>query len=154
MWSHYATNHQGFVVEYDLEKLRTINEFQIEDFSYVEYSDNVIEKTTRDFLSEASERKSLKAIFHKSKCWEYEKEIRSVFYGPLCSKNDYHDIVLPDNSISAIILGSHFVSKHKRIPKLLQDMYINNQLFYMQLQAGSYRLQKERERLEEYFDSI
>ncbi|QHX42182.1 DUF2971 domain-containing protein [Treponema vincentii] len=155
MWSHYATNHQGFVLEYDLEKLRTINECQLEDFSYVEYSDDVIEKTTRDFLSDtSSERKSLKAIFHKSKCWEYEKEIRSVLYGSLYSKNDYHDITLPDNSISAVILGSHFISKHKSIPKLLQNMYINNQLFYMQLQAGSYRLQKECGSLEEYFDSI
>lgn len=84
--------------------------------------------------------------------WEYEKEIRSVFYGS--SKNDNHDITLPDNSISAVILGSHFISAHKRIPKLLQNMYINKQLFYMQLQTGSYRLQKECGKLEEYFDSL
>lgn len=155
MWSHYASNHQGFVIEYDLETLREISDRQIEDFSLVEYSDNIIEKTTADFLQEEkSVEKNLQAIFHKSKCWEYEKEIRSVYYGPLISKNKDHDIILPENSISAIILGSHFISRYKRIPKFLKNMYKKNCLFYMQLQAGSYQLTKESVGIENYFDII
>ena len=43
MWAHYASNHRGYVVEYDVEKLKKIEEKQIEEFSEVGYSDDIIQ---------------------------------------------------------------------------------------------------------------
>ncbi|MBP3709667.1 MAG: DUF2971 domain-containing protein [Treponema sp.] len=150
MWSHYASSHKGFVVEYDMKKLNEINERQIEIFSHVEYSDSIV---YRSFSAQDSDKDIVQAIYHKSLCWEYEKEVRSVVYGsPDSIGGEYKDVQLPEESISAVILGSYFMSETKgNIPSILKPWYEGYKLHYMQLQADKYKLERKKDFKEEWF---
>ena len=141
MWTHYASNHEGFVVEYDVSELRKLNEMQMEDFSYVCYSDEVLQ---RNLFSKNADNEVVNAIYHKASCWCYEKEIRSVVYR--AKKQDYYEIKLNDACISGIILGSYFMTKTKgKIPSFLKEWKENNKLFYMQLLSHKYELEKKQD---------
>jgi len=145
MWSHYASSHRGFVLEYDLEKLKNISSLRMvrfsnmEAFSYVEYSDEII---ARNMLKEG-ERKVVQAIFHKPLCWQYENEVRSVVYGAVGNEL-FMDIELFDDSITAVILGSHFSSNCKDYPlEILNSWAEQGKLYYMQLCSDKYKLEKK-----------
>lgn len=160
MWTHYASWHTGFVIEYDCNKLKSF--FGSKEFlekekivkkkdiifpSLIEYSDDVV-----NYSISSSENCILKAVFHKPLCWSYEKELRSVIFGSLLGieKNkDFKDFVLPENCISAIMLGSHFMKERQQVsPKLpicLKSFYESGSLFYMQLQSDKYNLEKRND---------
>ena len=78
MWSHYGSCHAGYVVEYDVEKLKSISEKQIEFFSDIKYSNGIIQYNFLNFSKQ--EKIILEAIFHKASCWCYEDEVRSVYW--------------------------------------------------------------------------
>lgn len=156
MWTHYASEHKGFVVEYDTQKLKSIDEPQMETFSYVKYEDDIVIK---DFIKEfvnpkLAEEVVVKAIFHKSSCWSYENEIRSVLYGRH-SDNNFIDINLPEDSISAIILGSHFfVATKCVVPSCLKQWKENGKLFYMQLASDAYKLERRDDIQDGWFKTV
>ena len=142
MWAHYASNHRGYVVEYDVEKLKKIEEKQIEEFSEVGYSDDIIQYNLLNFHK--AEEKIVQAIFHKSSCWSYEQEVRSACYYDRL-ETGFKDFVLPDNAITAICLGSHFIAKREgKIPSFLKEWHENKQLFYMQLASSEYKVEPKR----------
>lgn len=144
MWSHYATNHKGFVIEYDVDSFRKINEKQIESPSFVEYSDTITHYNSSNDI--------IHAIFHKAKCWEYEKEVRSVYYGSPDGKGLYKDIALSENSISAIYLGSQFIaSQNGKIPFFLKKWHEQEKLFYMQMQSDQYKLKPKNDFRDSWF---
>ncbi|MBD5447575.1 MAG: DUF2971 domain-containing protein [Treponema sp.] len=141
MWAHYASSHCGYVVEYDVEKLKKMKGWQIEEFSEVEYSDDVVQHDLLNFSK--TEEKILWAIFHKHLCWCYEQEVRSACYDS--PGIDFKDFVLPDNAVTAIYLGSHFIAKRKgKIPFFLKEWHENKQLFYMQLASSEYKVEPKR----------
>lgn len=147
MWSHYATNHKGFVVEYDVDSLRKINEVQIEYFSSVEYSNEIIHYDSDDAI--------ITAIFHKAKCWEYEKEVRAAYYGSPKGNEIIKDIILPNDSIFAIYLGSQFIASQKgKIPFLLKEWNEQGKLFYMQMQSDQYKLKPKNDFRDSWFCDI
>lgn len=148
MWSHYASNHEGFVIEYNYEELKKIKHPQMEVFSKVNYSDDIIIK---NFFTSNGEESVIRAIFHKSLCWNYENEIRSVIYDG--SNKKYIDISLNSNAISAIILGSHFIKKREgKIPAFLKSFNTENKLFYMQLLSDKYQLEKRNDINNDWFE--
>lgn len=151
MWSHYASHHQGFVVEYDVKQLNKINYPQTECFAKVIYSDDI---PIYDFLTNnlAQEESIVKAIYHKPKCWEYESEIRSVVYNG-GGINGYVDIPLNNSCITGIFLGSLFMQKRKgKIPLFLKTWHENGKLYYMQLLSDKYQLEKRNDFLDEWFE--
>ncbi|MBV6878566.1 DUF2971 domain-containing protein [Epilithonimonas ginsengisoli] len=125
MWSHYADNHKGYCIEYNLnlDEMNSLN-FETEDEVFlfeVEYDNSPI-----DFLSLPSNFQFY--LRRKNKLWEYENEFRFI-----SSKQRLHNI--PKNSIKAIYLGANVnnivnntflnLCKEKNI-KLYQTYLSNN----------------------------
>lgn len=98
MWSHYAGNHNGFVVGFD------INHSFFKDFEFplkpIIYSSNRPDFSVSDF-----ERN---VIYTKSDIWRYEKEWRickdsSKSYKTIDSK--IHLFKIPEDAIQSIFIG-------------------------------------------------
>ena len=148
MWSHYASKHEGFVVEYDVKELKKINYQQMETFSKISYSDDI---SLRNLLSSNSDKEIVKAIYHKAGCWCYENEIRSVIYG--MESEGPIDIKLECDCISGIFLGSGFLKRRNgKIPPFLQRWNKDKKLYYMQLSYDKYKLEKRQDILDEWFE--
>lgn len=152
MWSYYATNHKGFVVEYDVGKLEEIKKInglfdsQIEKFSAVKY--------TNDIICGLGEEKIIDAIFHKAKCWKHEHEVRSAYYGDSESncKSKAKCLIVPEDAVSAIILGAQYVAEMKgKIPRFLESWKEKKKLHYMQLLSDKYKLERKKCFNEEWF---
>ena len=87
MWAHYADNHEGICIEYDLKNCENIFlKTLCFPINYVEKNDN-----TDDLISLVVFKNLEKTFFlfkvanTKSKDWEYENEWRIVFF-----ENDYN----------------------------------------------------------------
>lgn len=158
MWSHYASNHKGFAIEYDfdrtcisIQKFKNEKQKQFEKikFFYVEYSNGIKIRNIWPQKVETAQKEIEDAIYHKSLCWNYEKEVRSVIYD--MSNEDFIDISLDPDCISAIILGSQFISTVKKIPGFLKTWNSRKKLFYMQLCSAEYKLDRMSDIPEKYF---
>lgn len=107
MWAHYANNHRGFCVEYDLLEINRILNFSVIPVIYSE------ERTCFDFFNlQTIEKDTLKlfiqSLTSKSPEWSYEKEWRIIRDQGACGdkwnadkKGALLDMVQP----SSIILG-------------------------------------------------
>lgn len=80
MWSHYASDHSGFCIEYSdcIDKIlsKVVGNKLIKQGEVI-YNEYPIVSATED-------ANDTKPIFHKAPCWEYEKEYRFVFNHPGC----------------------------------------------------------------------
>lgn len=83
MWSHYADNHQGFCIEYDLEGLRADDPLR-ETLYPVIYSNAIYDLSpwaqtlvSQDRLEFNTELPIL-SVIHKFEGWSYEQEWRMV----------------------------------------------------------------------------
>ena len=102
MWTHYANNHKGFCLEFDLRdpKLQST-------FLKVDYSHKRPQFTPLDFLKENFDTKFF--VSTKDHVWKHECEWR-IFGHQIKDTR----IVFPPNSITGVILG-------KRIEKEDED---------------------------------
>lgn len=133
MWSHYADNHKGYCIEYDLNS-NIINQLNFESDDEIFFMDIEYEDTPIDFLSLPSNFQFY--LRRKSKLWEYENELRYI-----SSKKGIHKI--PSDSIKAIYLGANINKIVKEtIIKLCIDKKIN--LYQSTLSNNSYTLKFER----------
>lgn len=103
MWAHYADSHRGICIKYSfcdhISKLGNVNPNVVAYFKDVKYSND-------DYISRYSKRNSITmedAFFLKGKQWEYENELRFLYYD-LNGKGNYGVIEIP-NSIEAIYFG-------------------------------------------------
>lgn len=72
MWSHYASHHRGFCVEYDF----TADSLLRSVASKVKYADQIPSISAAD-LAEVNRRDAIDALWlTKAKCWSYEREWR------------------------------------------------------------------------------
>ena len=98
MWSHYANEHKGICIEYDLAERDIIRPF----LSPVYYSDQIFKISTFDELTPI---KKIGALLTKCKDWEYEQEWR---YTPIKQKGidipNKIDAPIP----KAVYLGTRF----------------------------------------------
>lgn len=98
MWSHYAKNHTGFCVEYELpmtyfDSLDSAND-GLKMLKDIQYVDKIVVK---------DEPTIMQALFQKTKEWEYEKEIRLAVYNP-SDDTDFPTFECP-GCVKAIYLG-------------------------------------------------
>ena len=72
MWSHYASHHRGFCVEYDFGE-----DTQLKKIAHaVRYSDNILSLSAAD-LAGPAKSEALDALWlTKAECWAYEREWR------------------------------------------------------------------------------
>lgn len=94
MWSHYAHNHQGICLEFDISEYLFLTCRLFE----VNYKDNRREvlKPFQEFTTKSFEACLLK----KAKSWEYEKEWRLIF-----SNKCHEKLSIPPALIKKVILG-------------------------------------------------
>jgi hypothetical protein len=115
MWAHYAQNSQGFVVEFDEEKLTSA--FPESNFDDVDYRDVPHEALT-EMLYRASEIGKPRyvyllqnwvfksAYFTKNTCWSYERERRMVVSEQEIRKADEMLLLdVPTECIKSLIVG-------------------------------------------------
>jgi hypothetical protein len=109
MWSHYADQHKGFCVEYDLEILSEDHPFR-KDLYPVVYSKRLYDLTPYVEQLVMEDRQNLNhfyphlCVLHKFLGWEYEKEWRVVKVKDAKTAGR----ALPAPTPSRIFLGSRF----------------------------------------------
>jgi hypothetical protein len=115
MWSHYADNHRGFCVEYDLERLQPEHFFRRSLYPII-YSDCLYDLTgfceklvgsSRDKFSPMS---PLVPLLHKFQGWSYEQEWRLVWTNPI-PRQDF-DSRAPNPTV--VFLGSKMAEGTRR----------------------------------------
>lgn len=132
MWSHYAQNHSGFMLEFKIPK----------DYSSklmllpIEYS-NELPEIDLDFekIQRISESDDInfdfvkKLLLHKAKCWSYEKEYRAFGENDL-SKNNPLLIKFDPHLLSSVVIGTKFkeTGKFDLLTQKLSDFNNRNNL--------------------------
>ena len=78
MWAHYGESHQGFCIEYNLQRLilEARNQWDVVDVAYSETPPTL----TVDDIARQGEHSHIvqTLVGHKSRRWEYEDELRIV----------------------------------------------------------------------------
>lgn len=99
MWSHYANNHEGMVLEYDIS-------FDLNLFQYaipVIYHDRLPEI---NFMAQ-KDKSIVSVLKNKSYRWSYEQEVRIINDNPAGAPNR---IPINPESLRSVIFG-HRTSK-------------------------------------------
>lgn len=130
MWSHYADNHEGFVIGFNTNKLLLDNKFDY--LKAVEYTQGFPEISGLDDLGLQFEKK----FFYKSNLWSYENEWR-------LSKNHIENriVKIESTSIQEVIFGCK--AKDKLISdtlKKVNDLYNNVDCFQAEIKDGCFEL--------------
>lgn len=101
MWAHYADFHKGICIKYHFEvgqtKLPKSGNTVVSYFRDVEYRDDI------SLLGKNGKINMKDAFFTKSKAWEYENELRYLYFD-IDGTGDFQQIGIP-NCISAIYFG-------------------------------------------------
>lgn len=102
MWAHYADFHKGICIKYhfntEMTNMMTSNDKVVSYFRDITYSDeDMCESTNKDSIS------TDKAFFMKGKDWEYENELRYLYFD-IESTGKHKQIDIP-NCIEAIYFG-------------------------------------------------
>ena len=72
MWSHYAQNHSGICLVYQLNKIDNISNFKYQN---VDYKDSISKPDMNNFESGIKS-----GFFTKHDIWEYEREGRIIYF--------------------------------------------------------------------------
>ena len=110
MWGHYADSHKGICIKYRFN--HSISLLGSENPNIVAYFKDV--KYSNGDMSKYSNKDSITledAFFLKGKQWEYENELRFLYYD-LNGNSDYGTIDIP-NCIEAIYFGLKCSNKDK-----------------------------------------
>lgn len=126
MWGHYADNHRGFCLEYDLTALNAKHPFR-ENLYPVVYSNTLYglrlwaEKLVALKHQEFSPMFPLLAMIHKFDGWKYEEEWRMIFEKGLATNN----LDQPAPAPSRIFLGSKMdLAKNKELLDICEQKKI------------------------------
>lgn len=132
LWAHYANSHNGFCIEYDLDKLCEFEGTKYSIFDVLYQNKPPIMNVDSMFTSDAQNEILQKLTSVKSKRWEYEEEIRIIT--PSEGKQ-YYDF----RAVRSIYFGLRMKKKNIRlIMETLQGRGIK--YFQMQLKANTYEL--------------
>lgn len=107
MWSHYARNHQGFCVQYNIKELPP-SDLRSRFMFPVVYRDEVFDATECMILVNTPKFNNIhlnRAALIKGKDWSYEEEWRLVFANGLLDKPQPWKMPIP----TAVYLGSHIL---------------------------------------------
>ena len=130
LWAHYAKNHEGFCVGYDISAANKIDDWYAwgpVDYGKTKERFNLFQDSPEEFLK--------KACFHKSDNWEYEKEYRILF-------NNQGKKKLPQGSVKEIYLGCRSASQ---LRKVVENSSENTEIDFYQMceDAFEYSLHKQ-----------
>ena len=145
MWSHYSTDHKGYLIEYDIYEAayKEVEYKEIEPFYYStqelkeaiekEYPnipDSEIEEKMKQHLegNPAYIQKLNDAIFTKHLDWIYEKEYRFMDTNESGFSGNHVDHKLLPKQINSIVLGYRFDhDKHdSELQSIIQEVYGGN----------------------------
>ncbi len=132
MWSHYASSHTGFCIEFNENILATPT---IEYSGAVRYEEDMPDKLSQYDYDNLSYKDKKELLFWKSKVWEYEQETRLCF----SMANQYVDI--PSGSIVGIYCGCNMNPHLKTFLKLISSklgweyhtLELDNKAYYFNL---------------------
>lgn len=143
MWAHYANNHRGICVEYDLMKINT--QLQFTPVPIIYSKDRVCFNVLNpDNAGNDSVELFIKSITSKSEEWSYEREWRIIRDDAACGdrwdtekKGALLDMICP----SSIILGC---ATEKELENTVRDFCKENRipLYKMQKNPNQYQLNK------------
>jgi hypothetical protein len=153
LWSHYADNHQGLVLGFEINKEDSI--FNL--FRPVNYSNTrpTLYKSPEDFiqksLSQPKEnviRKYLDEItFTKETNWSYEKEIR-ISVADLIEDPNFEKTNLQNfkpSRLKKIFLGLNMAAEDKQtISQIIKRYYSGVEVYEMERDKFQYKLLKKR----------
>ena len=133
LWAHYANSHQGFCIEYELEKLLK-NQRPAHRYFDVSYITNIPNLSFKHIISQKDENLLIKTMLgYKSKRWEYENEIRIITENYGLQNYDYR-------AIKSIYFGLKMSNDQiEEMIKLLQGRQIK--YFHMHLKANSFEFE-------------
>ena len=145
MWSHYSSDHKGYLIEYDIREAayEKVEYKEIEPFYYStrelkeaidkEYPnipDSEIQAKMKQLLEESPVyiQKLKDAIFTKHLDWIYEEEYRFMDTNKSGFSGDYIDQNLLPEQINSIVLGYRFDhDKHDlELQSIIQEVYGGN----------------------------
>lgn len=143
MWAHYAKNHTGFVLEFDLEGLQ--KHFKGNPIWNVSYR-NAPHENLKKILARAAgtlkprhsyelqEFVFVESYFTKYDEWAYEKECRFVDMRKVTEKIVGNDILyIPLEFVTGLIIGSRFPEEKIDIS---QELAINGEMDWYKLVIG------------------
>lgn len=109
MWSHYADSHRGYCVKYRLpqEFFNTANEN-----SPVLFLAPVSYGSAMNVLK--SNLSVQEGLFSKHKCWEYEHEMRLIYFDKDETPDSYHKESMLDGMITDVYFGVRCEDCYKR----------------------------------------
>ena len=123
MWAHYANNHTGFVVEYDIERLKEeLDETTIRAVSYKDTPNPDIGYMLARSAMTMKPRHVVwlqqavlsEAYFSKQTAWSYEQECRMVVpQSEIELINGFMILPIPLSCVTSIIVGSRADRKLK-----------------------------------------
>jgi hypothetical protein len=118
MWAHYADNHEGFCIEYEITK-------EIEDLHEVNYSSQYPKVSATELIF--SQRETFQRVLTtKISNWSYEKEYRLIKLYELTPESPGKKILLPEGmGISRIIAGVNMMKRPNESNDLLQELKKN-----------------------------
>lgn len=118
MWAHYAQNHSGFVLEFDMETIRGyFKEIEIRDVVYRAAPDPALATSLERAAVTKKPRHAVwlrqavltEAYFSKYQDWSYEQECRLVDRNQYVEDIAGNDILfLPTDCVAAMMVGSKF----------------------------------------------
>ncbi|MER5081905.1 DUF2971 domain-containing protein [Providencia stuartii] len=132
LWAHYADSHNGFCIEYDLDKLCEFEGTKYSIFDVIYQNKPPIMNVDSMFASAAQNEILQKLTSIKSKRWEYEEEIRIITPN---EGKQYYDF----RAVRAIYFGLRMKKENIRlIMETLQGRGIK--YFQMQFKINSYEM--------------
>lgn len=132
MWAHYGESHQGFCIEYDLERLilEARNQWDVVDVIYSETPPTLM---AEDVATQGEHLHIVKILVgHKSQRWKYEDELRIV---TTRSGANYH----AQSAVTGIYFGCRCSAENiKKIRSRLSGRSLR--YVSMRYAVGSYKL--------------
>jgi hypothetical protein len=112
MWSHYAKNHTGFMLEYKIPKdwssdLVVFPISYTDNYPVISMTISQLFEISRSSPDDPNEDLIKSMFLHKSTCWAYEKEYRAFDFDKSGKENPLL-IRFDPNLLSSVVIGSRF----------------------------------------------
>lgn len=117
MWAHYADSHRGFVIGFDMSKLKTYTNMEVVEVQYDDQYPEMCETELVDYDKTSDYLRKLAS--RKGKQWKYENEWRLIF--------PFNNLLLPfPMQPIEIIFGYKMQESHRNtLFQLITNIYGN-----------------------------
>ena len=146
MWSHYANNHNGVCIGYDMSHYNPNGDKKLPLFDVI-YSNKRVEWPT-DFLDISmgvlENRRDLieivvETMITKSKCWEYEQESRLISI----NEGTIYDNIETSGIVKEVIIGCNVKDDEvKSIKEYVTSANSEIQIYQMKKDSKAFKLNK------------